>query len=328
MMRFQHIEYFWFLLLPVLLVVVFVLYVRNRRQRINRLGDAHLVESLMPGFSMKRKGLRFALFLLALVVLIIGLANLQAGRRTEKISRKGIDVMIAMDVSKSMLARDVPPNRLEKARLLIYRLLEKLGNDRVGLILFAGRAYVSVPLTVDFSALKMNLATASPDLLPSQGTVLGEAIQKARSCFNAKETKFKSIVLISDGEDHDDQVEAAVKEAVEEGIMIHTVGIGSPEGSPIYDEETKSNKIDAEGKEVISKLNENILQEIASASQGVYLRLQNAEQVSNAISRRISETEQKNFGDTLFADYESYFQYFVGLAFLLLFIEPFIPERK
>lgn len=328
MMRFQHMEYFWFLLLPALLVLLFLWYVRNRRHRMNRLGDAHLVESLMPGFSMKRRGMRFALFLLGVVALIIGLANLQAGRRTEKISRKGIDVMIALDVSKSMLARDIAPNRLEKARLLIYRLLEKLGNDRVGLVLFAGRAYVSVPLTVDFSALKMNLATASPDLLPSQGTVLGEAIQMARSCFNAKETKFKSIVLISDGEDHDDQLEAAVKEAVEEGIMIHTVGIGSPEGSPIYDEDTKANKTDAEGREVISKLNETILQDVASAAQGIYLRLQNAEQVSAAISRRISETEQKNFGDTLFADYESYFQYFIALAFLLVFIEPFIPERK
>jgi Ca-activated chloride channel family protein len=271
---------------------------------------------------------KFCLLVVALAIGIIGLANLQAGSRTEKIERKGIDVMIALDVSKSMLAQDLSPNRLEKAKQFIARLLEKLGNDRIGLITFAGRAYVSVPLTVDMSALKMNLAGASPTQVPTQGTVIGEAISMARQSFNAKETKYKSIILISDGEDHDEGVADEVKKAVGEGIMINTVGIGSPEGSPIFDPETRANKRDEKGDEVISKLNEKELQEIASAAQGVYLRLGNTDAAADAIAKQISSTEQKNFGDNIFTDYNSYYQYFIGIALLLILIEFFIPEQK
>lgn len=328
MLRFQYMSFFWLLLVPLVLGGIYLIYLSYRKRQIKKFGDIQRVESLMPGHSLWRKGIRFTLVMMALAAIGVGLANLQAGKRSEKVSRKGIDVMIALDVSKSMLAKDVSPNRLEKARLLIYRLLEKLGNDRVGLVLFAGRAYVSVPLTVDFSALKMNLSTASPDLVPTQGTVLGEAIDMSRQCFNAKETKYKSIVLISDGEDHDEGVSDAVKQAVSEGIMINTVGIGSPEGSPIWDEETHQNKVDAEGKDVISKLNEEILSDIASKAQGIYQRLQNAEQVANTLGTQISSTEQKNFGDSIFTDYDSYYQYFLGFSLLLLLIEPMIPEKK
>jgi len=282
----------------------------------------------MPRYSRPLRLFKFCLLVVALAIGIIGLANLQAGSRTEKIERKGIDVMIALDVSKSMLAQDLSPNRLEKAKQFIARLLEKLGNDRIGLITFAGRAYVSVPLTVDMSALKMNLAGASPTQVPTQGTVIGEAISMARQSFNAKETKYKSIILISDGEDHDEGVADEVKKAVGEGIMINTVGIGSPEGSPIFDPETRANKRDEKGDEVISKLNEKELQEIASAAQGVYLRLGNTDAAADAIAKQISSTEQKNFGDNIFTDYNSYYQYFIGIALLLILIEFFIPEQK
>ncbi len=292
------------------------------------MGDAHLVNALMPRYSKPLRLFKFCLILLALAIGIIGLANLQAGSRTEKIERKGIDVMVALDVSKSMLAQDLSPNRLEKAKQFIARLLEKLGNNRIGLITFAGRAYVSVPLTVDMSALKMNLAGASPAQVPTQGTVIGEAISMARQSFNAKETKYKSIILISDGEDHDEGAADEVKKAVGEGIMINTVGIGSPEGSPIFDPETRENKRDEKGEEVITKLNEKELQEIASAGQGVYLRLGNTDAAADAIAKQISSTEQKNFGDNIFTDYNSYYQYFIGIALLLILIEFFIPEQK
>ena len=282
----------------------------------------------MPRYSKPLRLFKFCLLVVALAIGIIGLANLQAGSRTEKIERKGIDVMIALDVSKSMLAQDLSPNRLEKAKQFIARLLEKLGNDRIGLITFAGRAYVSVPLTVDMSALKMNLAGASPTQVPTQGTVIGEAISMARQSFNAKETKYKSIILISDGEDHDEGVADEVKKAVGEGIMINTVGIGSPEGSPIFDPETRANKRDEKGDEVITKLNEKELQEIASAGQGVYLRLGNTDAAADAIAKQISSTEQKNFGDNIFTDYNSYYQYFIGIALLLILIDFFIPEQK
>jgi len=301
---------------------------KRREQAIRLLGDEQLVNALMPRYSKPLRLFKFCLLVVALAIGIIGLANLQAGSRTEKIERKGIDVMIALDVSKSMLAQDLSPNRLEKAKQFIARLLEKLGNDRIGLITFAGRAYVSVPLTVDMSALKMNLAGASPTQVPTQGTVIGEAISMARQSFNAKETKYKSIILISDGEDHDEGVADEVKKAVGEGIMINTVGIGSPEGSPIFDPETRANKRDEKGDEVISKLNEKELQEIASAAQGVYLRLGNTDAAADAIAKQISSTEQKNFGDNIFTDYNSYYQYFIGIALLLILIEFFIPEQK
>lgn len=328
MLRFQHPELFWLLLLSVLLLAFYFLKYQWRKKALLKIGEIQLVDALMPRYSKPLQYTKMVLLLLAFSIGIIGIANLQAGSRSEKVQRKGIDVMIALDVSKSMLAKDLAPNRLERAKQFIARLLEKSGNNRIGLIVFAGRAYVSVPLTVDFSALKMNLETASPNLVPTQGTVVAEAISMARQSFNTKETKFKSIVLISDGEDHDDEVMEEVKQAVSEGIMIHTVGVGSPEGSNLFDPETNANKKDEDGNEIISKLNEKELQEIASAGQGAYLRLANSDVAAASISNQINASEKKNFGDSIFSDYNSYYQYFLAVSFILLLIEFVIPERK
>ncbi|HNB80484.1 MAG TPA: VWA domain-containing protein [Chitinophagaceae bacterium] len=328
MLRFQHPQYFWLLLPGVVLAALYWLQWRHRRRIMRQLGTEDRIQKLMPGFSATRFHWKAALFLLAFIIGVIGIANLQSGARTEKVERKGIDVMIALDVSKSMLATDMSPNRLERARQLIARLIEKLSNDRIGLVLFAGRAYVSVPLTIDASALKMNLETASPALVPTQGTVLGEALRMARESFNSKETKYKSIILLSDGEDHDESAMDEVKQAVSEGIMINTVGIGSPEGSYITDPETGERKTDEEGNEVISKLNEKELQDIASAGQGVYVRMTNPDITASTLEKQVNSTEQKNFGDALFADYNSYFQYFLAISFVLLLIEFILPERK
>lgn len=327
-MRFQHIEYLWLLWAVVLLSAVYFAAQISRKHKIRKIGDEALVLKLMPGYSAALNNIRFILVLLALVSGIIGLANLQSGARSEKIERKGIDVMIALDVSKSMLAKDAAPDRLEKSKRFIYKLLEKISNNRVGLILFAGKAYTSVPLTIDLSAFKMNLETATPDAVPTQGTVLAEAVNMARAAFNTKDTKYKSILLISDGEDHDEDALDAVKQAVQEGIMIHTVGVGSAEGSPIFDPETGSNKTDQEGQEVISKLNEKELQDIASAGQGNYLLLNNIESAAEQMARHINSAEQRSFGDSMFTDYDSYFQFFLGASLLFLIIEFFIPQRK
>ena len=328
MLRFQHSEYFWFLLTIVILVGLFLLAVKDRRKKLKTIGDEALVNFQLRKFNMKAQRFKFILLLLALFTGIIGLANLQANAKTQKLNRKGIDVMIALDVSKSMLAKDESPNRLEKAKQFVSKLIDKIGNNRVGLIVFAGRAYVSVPLTVDFSALKMNLSTISPASIPSQGTVLGEAIKMARESFNPKDTKYKSIVLISDGEDHDENANNEVKKAVEEGIMINTVGIGSVNGSPIWDDELQENKKDAEGNEIISKLNEEELQTIATNGEGIYTQLNNAENVAKSMATQINSTEKKSFGDVVFADYNNYFQYFLLLSLALITIEFFISERK
>ncbi len=328
MLRFQHVELFWLFAPLVLLALLFGLRMYMRKKTILKIGDPALVEKLMPSYQSGRVIVRFTLLFIALFIGIIGLANLQAGARSKKVTRKGIDVMIALDVSKSMLAKDISPNRLEKSKQFIAKLLDKIQNNRIGLIIFAGRAYVSVPLTVDISALKMNLQVANPNQVPTQGTVLGEAIHMARESFNSKDTKYKSIILITDGEDHDDGVNEEVKQAASAGITIHTIGIGSPEGSAIFDEETGENKKDEQGKDIISKLNEAELKTIASDGQGVYLPLGNPESSAEFMAKQINSTEQKNFGDSMFTDYNSYFQYFLGLALIFVLIEFFIPERK
>ena len=328
MLRFQHSEYFWFLLTIVILVGLFFLAVKDRKNKLKIIGDETLVHFQLRNFNVKAQQFKLILLLVALFAGVIGLANLQANAKTQNIERKGIDVMIALDVSKSMLARDESPNRLEKAKQFVSKLIDKIGNNRVGLIVFAGRAYVSVPLTVDFSALKMNLSTITPSSIPTQGTVLGEAIKMARESFNSNDTKYKSIVLISDGEDHDENANNEVKKAVEEGIMINTVGIGSVNGSPIWDEELQENKKDAEGNEIISKLNETELQTMATNGEGIYAQLSNAENTAQTMAVQINATEKKSFGDVFFADYTSYFQYFLLISLLLITIEFFISERK
>lgn len=328
MLRFQHSEYFWFLLAIFILVGLFFWAVNDRKRKLKTMGDEGLVNFQLRNFNLKAYEFKFILLLVALFAGIIGLANLQANAKTQKVDRKGIDVMIALDVSKSMLAKDASPNRLEKAKQFVSKLIDKIGNNRVGLIVFAGRAYVSVPLTIDFSALKMNLSTITPASIPTQGTVLGEAIKMARESFNAQDTKYKSIILISDGEDHDENANKEVKKAVDEGIMINTVGIGSVNGSPIWDEELQENKKDAEGNEIISKLNEAELQTIASNGEGIYAQLNNAENTAKTMATQINATEKKSFGDVVFADYTSYFQYFLLLSLLLISIEFFISERK
>lgn len=328
MLRFQHIEALWLLILVIPLIGIYGFAHWQRKRKLENMGDSRLVQKLISNFSQPNRHVKFIALVLAVFVGFLGLANLQAGSRTEKVERKGIDVMIALDVSKSMLAKDVSPNRLEKARLFVTKMLDKLGNNRVGLIVFAGKAYVSVPLTVDFSALKMNLSTVGPQMVPTQGTVLGEAISMARQSFNAKDTKYKSIILISDGEDHDEQASAEVKKAVEEGIMINTVGIGSSQGSTLLDEESGQAKTNENGEPIISKLNEEELQQIASNGQGIYQHLNNTEQTIEAIVRQINSTEQRSFGDTIFVDYNSYFQYFLVVCLLLIGVEFFITERK
>jgi Ca-activated chloride channel family protein len=328
MLRFQHSEYLWFLLTIVILVGLFFLAVNVRKKKLKTIGDEALVNFQIRNFNLKAQWFKFILLLIALFVGIIGLANLQANAKTQKVKRKGIDVMIALDVSKSMLAKDESPNRLEKAKQFVSKLIDKIGNNRVGLIVFAGRAYVSVPLTVDFGALKINLSTITPASIPSQGTVLGEAIKMARESFNPKDTKYKSIVLISDGEDHDENANNEVKKAVEEGIMINTVGIGSLNGSPIWDDELQENKKDAAGNEIISKLNEDELQTIATNGEGIYAQLNNAENAAKTMATQINSTEKKSFGDVVFADYNNYFQYFLLLSLVLITIEFLISERK
>jgi Ca-activated chloride channel family protein len=328
MFRFQHIEYLWLLWLIPGIIALYIAYLQWRKARLRKLGDPALTKHLLAGRINGRTTTKFALVSLALFCAIFGFANLQMGAQTEKAERKGIDVMFALDVSKSMLAKDAQPDRLSKAKHLINRMMDKMSNDRIGLVVFAGKAYLQVPLTIDYSAAKMLLETVKPDLIPTQGTVLSEAIDLASASFSQKEKKYKAIVLISDGEDHDEKALDAAKKAAEQGAVIYTIGIGSPQGATIIDPETGEQKLDENGNPVITKLNEDELRSLAQASGGSYALLANTNQVADNLVGIIDEMEGKSYGSVLFTDYNSYFQYFIGAALLLLIAEWLLPAAS
>jgi len=290
-----------------------------------KIGESHLVLTQFLGRIPGRITLKAILVILALSLAIVGAANLQGGGKPEQVQRKGVDVLIALDVSKSMLAQDLQPDRLTRAKQLIERLLDKLHNDRVGLVIFAGRAYLQVPLTIDYSSMRMMLQNARPDQVPTQGTVIGEAIDLAMKSFSQKERKFKSLIIISDGEDHDESAISKAKEASEAGVIIHTIGVGSAQGAPLYDEITHSAKLDEAGKPVISKLNEEELKSIADKGQGTYSLLLNGAESASRLAAAIDGMEGRSLGTVTYTDYSSYFQYFLFPALLLLLLESLIP---
>jgi Ca-activated chloride channel homolog len=327
-MKFQHLEYLAGLLVLPLLILLFLRMLQWKKKTGARIGDPGLVQQLVKTYSPARTVVKFGLACLALIFLILGLANLRSRGTTENFSRSGVDVMIVLDVSKSMLAQDVKPSRLEKAKQLLFKLLDRLENDRVGLILFAGRAYLQMPLTTDHGAARMYIQEAGPELVPSQGTVISDALLMANSAFNSNEHKYKAVVLISDGEDHNPEALKTARQLADDGVMINTVGIGSPDGSTIIDPVTKEIKKDEKGDIVISKLNEKELTEISDASNGLYLRLDNLDDALITLSQRLNGIEKRALADSEFVNYKNYFQWFLGAALLLLLVEFFLSERK
>ena len=328
MMRFQHISPLLALGLVPVLIALFVMMVVWRRKKLKSLGDERLIDTQVLGFVPGRNTTKFVLLVFALAIAVIGWANLQMGAKTEKVQRKGVDVIIALDVSKSMLARDIQPDRLTRAKQLVQSMIDKMGSDRVGLVVFAGRAYLQVPLTIDYSAVKMMLSNVNPDMVPTQGTVIGEAVDLAMNSFSQKEKKYKSLVIISDGEDHDEQAIEKVKAASETGVIVHAVGVGSQQGTTIFDPATQSVKLNDNGDPVISKLNQQALSDIAAAGRGKYVYLRNTDDAAEQLMGEIDGMDQKSLGAVVFTDYKSYFQYFLGVAFILLIIEWLLPGRK
>lgn len=328
MLRFQYAEYLGALIVLPILVALFVAMLYWRRNKLKQIGTQQNVQQQILGFIPARATLKFVLAALSLSLLTIGTANLQKGGSTETVQRKGVDVMVALDVSKSMLAKDVEPDRLSKAKLLISRLVDKMNSDRIGLVIFAGRSYLQVPLTVDYSALKLLLQTVSTDMVPTQGTVIGDAIEMGNESFSRKERKFKSMVIISDGEDHDEAAIEKAKEAADAGVIIHTIGIGSPQGAQLFDPSTNAPKLDEQGNPVISKLNETALKNIAAAGNGTYTLLANTDDAANKIIDELDAMEQRSIGAVVYANYISYFQYFLLAALLLLIIEWMLPGAK
>jgi Ca-activated chloride channel family protein len=326
--RIEHIEYLNGLAgLPVLLFLLWLL-LRWKKKTTARIGDPTLVSRLIESFSSTRFMIKATLVLVAFFVVVLGAANPQKPGSMENVQRKGVDVMLVLDVSKSMLARDIKPTRLEKAKQFLLRLTDQLPNDRIGLVLFAGRAYLQMPLTSDHGAARMYIQDASPDAVPTQGTVIAEALTMANAAFNTKERKYKSIVLVSDGEDHDPDAAKVAKQLAQDGVLINTVGIGSPDGSPIEDPITGELKKDQEGHTVMSKLNEAELQLLATETNGTYLRLDNIEDALITMTQQLDTAEKKSMNDSEFIDYKSYFQWLLAAALLLLLAEFFLTERR
>ena len=328
MIRVEHIEYLIGLAaLPLLLALLWFL-LRRKKRTADKMGDPVLVGQLIRNYSPTRFLIKASLALIALFAIVLAAANIQKPGAMENVHRQGVDVMLVLDVSKSMLARDIKPSRLERAKQFLLRLVDQLPNDRIGLVLFAGRAYMQMPLTTDHGAAHMYIQQASPDEVPTQGTVIAEALRMANAAFNSKERKYKSIVLVSDGEDHDPDASKVAQQLANDGVLVNTVGIGSAEGSAIEDPITGELKKDQEGHTVMSKLNEAELQQLATETNGTYTRLNNVEDALITMTQQLDNAEKKDMRDAEFIDYKSYFQWFVAAGIVLLLVELVLAERR
>jgi Putative Zn-dependent protease, contains TPR repeats len=329
MIHFQYIEYLIALAALPIIVLFYFLVVKWKRNAAKKIGDPELVKEITAQYSSGKFFTKFILFIIAFALCAFAVAGLIKPDGTQKISRKGSDIMIALDVSKSMLAQDIKPNRLERAKQMISKIIDNSPDDKIGLVIFAGRAYLQMPLTLDHAAAKMYLNSASPDDVPTQGTVISQALKMSYAAFNPKEKTYKSVLLISDGEDHDDEAIKVAKQLAEQGIMINTIGIGSVLGAPIMDEETGQYKIDSKGQTVISKLNEQELRDIAVTGQGIFQLYSTTEEVVKNLKNKLGSIGQETtLSDSAYASFKQYFQYFLGAAFILLLLEFFTSEKR
>ena len=334
-MEVLRFQYPWVLhgLWGVLLLILFFVYVFRKKERLlEKFGQMELLRKLMPGYSKKRAVWKNALFIVAYIFLIVALADPQIGTKLEEVKREGVDIIVALDVSLSMKAEDIKPNRLEKAKHEIARLVDILQGDRIGLIAFAGMAHVLCPLTLDYSAAKLFLRMMDTDLIPVPGTAIGDAIDKAIKAFIQKERKYKVLILITDGEDHESDPIKKAEEAAKEGIIIYTIGLGSPQGVPIPIYDRNGNpagfKKDRNGNVVTTKLDVTTLQKIAYITNGKYYISTSGETELKQIYDDINKMEKKELSSRKFSQYEDRFQIFIFLALAVLVAETFLPVRR
>ncbi len=332
MLRYENIEYLNLLygLIPLFLLMVY--YSKWKRKAFKSFGEGLVKKGLIPFYSKSRENLKFLLIFLCITSMIIGISNPKKGKKMEEVKREGVDLMIALDLSNSMLAEDIKPNRLERARQAISRLIDKLEGDRIGLIVFAGDAYVQLPITTDYSAAKLFLSTVNTSIIPSQGTAIGKAIDLSMRSFDMENGQNKAIIIITDGENHEDDALEQAKLTNEKGVLVHTLGMGLSKGGPIpiynkYGNNTGYRK-DKEGNTIISKLNEQMLQEIASTGGGAYVRANNTQAGLSILFSEINKMEKKEIGTMVFTDYKDRFQLFLFIALLLLFFDLILLSRK
>lgn len=317
---------FLYLLIPVLVIVAIYMSFRIRKL-FHKFADQTTFSRLTENSSEIKKRWKLGLMLIALACVITAVIRPQLGSGLEEVKRKGVDVIVALDVSNSMNAKDISPTRLERSTQAIYRLIDKLQGDRIGIVVFAGQAFIQLPITTDYGAAKLFLSNISTGMVPVQGTAIGAAIDKCMDAVGDSSSKSAAIVVITDGENHEDDAVESAKNAVAKGMVVHTIGMGSPQGAPVPD--GRGNFIsEANGTTVISKLDDVTLQQIADAGKGKYVRATSGDDGMGIILKELERMEKKEFSSKMFTIYEEQFGWFLGLALILLFIEPFISNQK
>jgi Ca-activated chloride channel homolog len=328
--RFANPVFLYLLLLLPVLILLYILNELRKRKALKRLGDETLVSSLVPEMSNVRPAIKFILQLIAVSAGIIMLSRPQFGSKIEDVKKQGVEVIIALDVSNSMLAEDIQPDRLTRAKQAISRLVDNLDNDKIGLIVFAGDAYIQIPVTTDYISAKMFLSSINPNIVPKQGTAIGAAIELGIRSFSPGEGKSKAMIIITDGENHEDDPVKAAEEASKAGIVIHTLGIGSTEGVPIpmINNGKKDYLKDADGNTVVTKLDEEILKKIALSTNGNYVRASNSNIGLDEIFSGIKRMKKQDLESTMYTEYNDQFQIFAAIALFLLLADFIIMERK
>lgn len=331
MFKFEHPEHLYALLVLPVFIVFFILMRYARKRALEQFGDTSLMQYLMPQVSNYKHTTKFILLLFALVFLIIGWSNPQWGTKKEKVKRKSVDVFVALDISQSMMAQDIAPSRLERARKFAQNLIDALKGERIGTIIFAGNAYLQVPLTTDYAAAQLFIKSANPNMAPAQGTAIADAIDLAERSFEEDNKNHKALIVITDGENHDNEALERAKEANNNGLLIFSVGVGTEKGSfiPTVIGGRADYKRDKTGNPVRSSLNEAMLKDLADAGDGVYFNLASgSDKVAEALRTRIDSVEKRELEQRVFNEYESYFQYFIAVALLLIVLEFLISYRR
>ncbi len=330
MFRFGNIEFLWGLILIPLLTIFFVWSRISRKKALRKFGKDEILRQLMPFSSKGRPVFKFIVIMLALAFVITGMARPQFGAKLKKVKREGVELIICLDVSNSMMAEDIQPNRLERAKRAISRLVDKLTDDKIGLIVFAGDAYTQLPITSDYNSAKLFLNSVSTQIVPKQGTAIGAAINLAARSFTPNGESNKAIIVITDGENHEDDAVSAAKTAAENGIVVHTIGMGLPQGSPIPTiiNGQKDYLKDRDGKVVVTKLDEQMLEQISTAGKGIYVRANNAQIGLESLFDEINKMQKEEMESRIYSEYNDQFQYFFAVGLFLILLEFVILERK
>ncbi len=329
MFRFAQPQYLYLLLIVPLMGAIYFYSVYRNRKNMAKYGNLQILQSLAPDVSKYKPGTKFFLQQLALIVMIFIIARPQMGAKIETVKKQGVEIIIALDVSNSMLARDIAPSRLDKAKQMLSKLIDQLDNDKVGLIVFAGDAYTQLPITSDFVSAKMFLSTISPDMVPTQGTAIGRAIALAMNSFTPDQSADKAIIVITDAENHEDDAVQMAKEAAQKGIMVDVIGIGSEQGAPIPIGGNDANlRKDNQGNVVITKLNAQLGRDIAKAGDGIYISADNTGSALRALTAEVKKMKKSDIESKVYSEYDEQFQGLAWIVLILLLLDIFILDRK